>query len=83
MAEDNIACSEIEDLRSDPEAFNAVIDIPGGYLYYKDAWDYIVVLAIENGFMFRGIQTFSDAWIKSMKEKMTRMGVVYKILPRQ
>ena len=83
MAEDNIACSEIEDLRSDPEAFNAVIDIPGDYLYYKDTWDYIVVLAIENGFMFRGIQTISDAWIKSMKEKMTRMGVVYKILPRQ
>jgi len=41
------------------------------------------IITIENGFMFRGMQTFSDVWIKSMKEKMTRMGVVYKILPRQ
>ena len=81
MAEDNIACNEIDDFNSDREAFAAAIDIPGGYLNYKDARDYIVVLAIENGFIFKGMQMFSDVWIRSMKEKMRRMGVVYKVLP--
>lgn len=83
MAEDNIACNEINDFKSNPEAFTAIIDIPGDYLYYKDAWDYIVVLAIENGFKFNGMQMFSEAWISSMKGKMRTMGVVYKVLPRQ
>ena len=83
MPEDCIECKDLTSAISKPGSFSSAFDIPGGYIDYKDARNYIVATAIENRFIFTNMERYTRDWQESMKRKMTKEGVKYKVFPPQ
>lgn len=79
LPEDYIPCDEIDKITSRQGVFSVLIDTPGKYLYYRDAQQYALLLAFENGFKCSNIELFRPHY-QEVKKKMNANGVVYKIL---
>lgn len=83
MFEDSLQCKDLDHAVSEPGSFFAAFDIPGRHIYHKDVRDYVVVIAMENGFLFTNMERYTRDWQESMKRKMTKEGVKYKVFPPQ